>query len=548
MRRAAPLVLSGLLVLVVAGIAPAQPAQETGDTQTAQGNKPQRVAWFSELGFGLFIHWSVDSQLGSVISHSLVGADDDYCRRFFRELPRTFHPHRYRPEDWADLARLAGFKYAVFTAKHHSGFCMFRTATTKFGIMHTPYGRDITADYVRAFRSRGIAVGLYFSPDDFWYLHQHGITIGRKRPGVTPQEDKGLMEYDRAQIRELLTQYGPIDLFFIDGPAEGLRELCWELQPNIVVTRGAMNTPEQHVPGVALREPWEACMTMGTQWQYKPTNEQYKSGTELIERLVEVRAKGGNLLLNIGPKPDGEIPIEQESRLREIALWNFINGEAIYGVEPWVVTNEDNIWLTKKRGEDTVYAIITGPEWKYAARREITLGSVRVGPKATVRLVGQNGRVLEYRPTVDPSARWQQDERGLHISAMNAQRIYNDTKWPNAIAIKITDARPALDPPRVATGGAKTRAGGALLSGDLADLGQASAVEVGFQCRPRPDPTQPQAQAETWQESPLTRLTAPGSFSAAVEGLEPGRNYQYRAMVKHPRITLYGDKREFQGK
>ena len=285
-------------------------------------------------------------------------------------------------------------------------------------------------------------MGLYFSPDDFWFLHKHGITIGRRRKGVTPQENKQLMEYDRAQIRELLTKYGPIDIFFIDGPAEGLRELCWELQPNIVVTRGAMPTPEQYIPGEAIEGVWEACMTMGTQWQFKPTNESYKSGGEVIERLIETRAKGGNLLMNIGPQPDGLIPVEQERRLREVALWMFINREAIQGVEPWVVTHEDNIWFTRRRGEPTVYAIVTKPDWPHGKRREITLRSIKAGEKTTVRILGQSGKVLEYNPKADPSARWTQKADGLHVSAMRAQRIYNDRKWPNPVVLKITDAQP----------------------------------------------------------------------------------------------------------
>jgi alpha-L-fucosidase len=127
------------------------------------------------------------------------------------------------------------------------------------------------------------------------------------------------------------------------------------LQPNLVITRGVMETPEQYTPGIALPGAWEGNLTMGTEWPWKPTNEIYKSATELIEILIETRAKGGNLLLNIGPKPDGEIAIEQESRLREIALWNFVNGESIKNVRPWVITNENNIWFTRHKDSNTVY-------------------------------------------------------------------------------------------------------------------------------------------------------------------------------------------------
>jgi alpha-L-fucosidase len=157
------------------------------------------------------------------------------------------------------------------------------------------------------------------------------------------------MKHDQAQVRELLTNYGPLDVVFLDGEAQGLRDLAWQLQPNIIVTRGAMETPEQYVPGVPLEGTWEANLTMGTAWQYQPQNDVYKTGGQCISLLIETRAKGGNLLLNVGPKPDGELPIEQEERLREVALWMFVNQEAIYGVRPWVVTNEKDIWFTRKK-------------------------------------------------------------------------------------------------------------------------------------------------------------------------------------------------------
>src|SRR5215472_1448787 len=131
-------------------------------------NKPDRLEWFRDQGFGLFIHWSVDSQLGTVISHSLAGASDDYARRFFTDLPKTFNPRKFYPSDLASLAKLAGVKYVVFTTKHHSGFCMWDTKTTDFGIAHTPFKRDITAELLDAFRAQGIAPGMYYSPDDFW--------------------------------------------------------------------------------------------------------------------------------------------------------------------------------------------------------------------------------------------------------------------------------------------------------------------------------------------------------------------------------------------
>jgi alpha-L-fucosidase len=512
-------------------------------------NRPERLEWFRDAAFGLFIHWSVDGSLGGVISHSLVGASDDYAKRFFEDLPRAFNPRKFHPQDWAALARLAGMRYVVFTAKHHAGFCMFDTKTTSFNVTNTPYGKDITAEIVTAFRAQGIAVGHYFSPDDFHYLYKAGRPMARApHPGVTPQEIPGLLEYDRAQLRELMTNYGPIDIVFLDGPAEGLREVVWDARPATVVTRGAIETPEQRIPGVAMDRPWEACITMGTEWPYKPAHESYKSVTQLIEILVQTRAKGGNLLLNVGPKPDGELPIEQEERLRQIAFWNFVNGEAIYEVRPWVVTNEGDVWFTrsKKQGEDTVYAIVTKLPWNLGERKSFTLRSVKATPgKTRLSVLGQTGKVLEYRPDVDPAPSWRQDESGLHLSVMMAQRLYTDRRWADPVVLKITHATPALRPPGVVTTGASREGDGtsAVLRADLVDLGQAGAVQASFEYRRRKGVEELYTPDEGWTETESLQRTAPGEYQVVVKGLRPELAYEFRAAVKHPLLAVYGEER-----
>jgi len=530
-----------VLALIAAG-----PALARGQVEKGSRNKAERLEWFRDLGFGLFIHWSVDGALGGVISHTLAGADDDYTRRFFEQLPRSFSPRKFHPADWAALARLAGMKYVVFTTKHHSGFCMWDTKTTEFDVMSTPFGQDVTAAIVKAFRDEGIPVGFYFSPDDFHYLHGAGKPLARApHPGVTPQENPGLLEYDRAQLRELMTGYGKIDLVFLDGPAEGLREVVWDAQPDAVVTRGAIETPEQNLPGVPLDRPWEACITMGTEWNYKPTHESYKSGTELVETLIETRAKGGNLLLNVGPRPDGELPIEQEERLREIALWNFVYGESLTAVRPWVVTNEGNVWFTRKKGEDTVYAIITKTPWVMGERKSFTLRSVKATGATRVSVLGHGGRLLEYRPDVDPQPRWTQTDDGLQLSIMMAQRLYTNRQWPDPIAVKITHVVPALTPPAVVTGEGTRGAGGrtATLRAELKDLGQAASVEAGFQYRRRKGVEELYTAAEGWTDTPLARRSAPGNYAIEVTGLAPDLAYEFRAMVKHPLLTTFGEER-----
>lgn len=527
---------TAIAALLAAGLLPAQTSPQEGSL-----NQPERLEWFRDQGFGLFIHWSVDSQLGVVISHSLAGASDDYTHRFFTELPKTFNPHKFYPSDLASLAKLAGVRYVVFTAKHHSGFCTWDTRTTDFSIFHTPFKRDITAELLDAFRAEGIAPGIYYSPDDFWWLWKHNITINR-RPEVQPPLQKDLLLYDLSQVRELMTRYGKIDVVFFDGPYQGLRDLAWQLQPNAVVTRGAITTPEQYVPGIPLDGAWEACITMGTSWQYQPRNEVYKSGADLIALLYQTRAKGGNLLLNVGPKPDGELPIEQEERLRELALWMFVNRECIYSVRPWVVTNEQSYWFTKKKNEDSLYVVVT-EQWKRGDWKDIVLHSVKANDQTEVSVLGQNDQVLEYSTSVIPKTTFKQDTEGLHIRAMFAQRLQDNSKWPNPIVLKLTHVSPALTPPQVQTGRAVRQEGNVRLDASLLSLGDAKEVQVRFEYRSLQG-LDVNERSGPWQSTPFQPMTGPGNFSAPVPSWPAGEPYEFRAVVRHPLLTMYGDSRK----
>lgn len=406
-------------------------------------NKPEREQWFQDLGFGMFIHWSMDSQVGAVISHSMAGASEEYLDRFVNELPKTFNPKKFDPDEWATLAKLAGMKYVVFTAKHHSGFCMWETNTTDFSIMDTPFGKDATRAIIDAFRKQGIAIGLYFSPEDFHYLYENQLPIGRlQHPMHYPANNSGLMELDKKQIHELLSNYGKIDVLFFDGSAEGLKEYAWQLQPNLVVTRGEMETPEQELPDKPIPGPWEACFTMGTDWQYKPTNDPHKSGTEIINMLIETRAKGGNLLLNIGPKPDGEIQIEQEALLREIALWNLVNTEAVHNIRAWDIIKEGDVWFTCSKDKETVYAFVqSGNNWKYGDRKEFLFKTLKGNDNTKVSILGYASELVEYRKSFDAKIYFEDISMGLLISAVNGHRLYTNNKWPNPVVLKIENVK-----------------------------------------------------------------------------------------------------------
>lgn len=425
-----------LLSLFLTLASHAQPVQTT--------NKPERVQWFQDLAFGLFIHWNVDATLGAVISHSLSGASESYREKYFQELPQFFNPEKFNPAAWAKLAKLAGMKYMVFTSKHHSGFCMWDTKTTTFNVMNTPFKRDITKELIDAFRKEGIAIGLYFSPEDFHYFHKNKIPVGRlQHPLHFPAQNPGLIEYDKRQLKELFTQYGKIDILFIDGPGDGLREYAWSLNPELVITRDAMNTPEQTTPNQSLPRPWEACYTMGTDWGYKPTNDPHKTGTQVINMLTEIRAKGGNFLLNIGPKPDGDIQIEQENLLREVALWNFANSEAIYAVKPLPVIREENIWYTQSNDEKYIYAFITrssADDWKYGDRKTFVLTHIEGNKNTKVTTLGYQAELVEYRKDYDAATYLAPTPLGMVISAVNGQRFYTNNKWPNSVVLRIENA------------------------------------------------------------------------------------------------------------
>ena len=527
----------------------------TSKKEMISRNRPEDLEWLRDAGLGLFIHWSLDAQLGCVISHSLVGASKDYTDRFYEELPKTLNPKKWDFDHLAGLARLAGFQYAVFTTKHHNGFCLWDTETTDFSIRSTPYGKDLVRQYVDAFRKQGIRVGFYFSPEDFCYLRSRGLTITR-----TPLEpySKEVMNGYRAlltaQMTELMQNYGKIDVMFFDGgetmyneEGESLQQLCmqvaWDLQPGILITRGAIPTPEQQLPGIGVDFAWEGCITLGTAWQYQPTNEQYKTGLHVIRLLTETRAKGGSLLLNVGPDANGELCREQEDILRELALWHFLNQEAVHNTRPWIITNEDSIWLLRSRDGNAVYAVLFDVEgWDRGQRREFLLKSVKASPDTVVEVLGQSSELTEYRPDLDAHTYWEQREDGLHISAMHAQRIYCGVQWRNPLVLKITHPAAAFTPMLVQTAHDRLSqdAGGASLFAEVETLGSFEQANLTFDFREYPGFAL--SSYETgWQRLSGQAISAPGVYSCRLEGLKSGVTYQYRAVLFNDSSTMRGE-------
>ena len=519
----------------------------------ASRNRPEKLTWLQDAGMGLFIHWSVDSQLGCVISHTLVGASSDYVERFYTELPKTLEKGDWHFDHLANLAKLCGFQYAVLTTKHHCGFCLWPSESTEFHVGNTAVGRDLVAEFAGAFRRQGIKVGFYFSPEDFCFLRKMGLPITRspKEP-YTEEILRAYRAYLKIQMDELM-DHGPVDVMFFDGGETmvsedgiSLQQYCmniaWDAQPDVLITRGAIPTPEQQLPGVGADQAWEACITLGTAWQYQPTNEIYKSGAHVIRMLVDTRAKGGALLLNIGPDARGVLCREQENILRELALWHFINGEAMHDVRPWILVLEQDeertIYLLKKKDENTVYAVIFGEvEWDRGQRRTIILHSVKTGEKTGVSVLGQSGEETEYRPDLDAHTYFEETSDGVKIDVMNTQRVYCGIQWRNPLVLKLTDVKPAFVPMMIEQGKSEVQEREVLLEANVLSLGSFSGADLRFEYRVYPGFALSSYEKD-WQSLEPLKVKEPGVYGVKLPGLIPGVTYQWKCILENEKNRM----------
>lgn len=322
-------------------------------------------SWFDTARFGMFVHWGHSSQRGCELSWPLVGGAFSlpYCQSIpveeYHSTASTFNPKHYHPQEWAKLAKRLGMQYAILTAKHHDGFAMFHTQQSDFSIAKSPYSKDIVGEFVEAMRSAGLRVGLYFSLID-WHHPDYPAFTEADKPYIfgqyrqpTSEQWQRFIQFMFAQVRELLTNYGKIDLLWFDGSwertpeqwqAKELCEMIRSLQPEIIINDrlpgcGDFDTPEQFIPPQPPSRAWETCMTINESWGYNPIDRSFKSPRQLIHTLCEVAGKGGNLLLNVSPMGDGKIQLELLGRLAEVESWMSANGESIIdteaGLEPW---------------------------------------------------------------------------------------------------------------------------------------------------------------------------------------------------------------------
>ena len=365
----------------------------------------ERTAWYRNAKFGMFIHWGPYSLASVEASWPIMTPKTGgISEAEYVELPKRFNPQKFDAGAFVDLARSAGQQYIVFTTKHHDGFCMFDSSYTSYKVTNTPYGKDIVQQLSLACKEAAMPLGFYYSPPD---MH-HPAFRDTSKPAAMNWHGEPMrpewplyLDYMQLQLTELLTRYGPVVLIWFDGlndqqKYDGRRfvELIRHLQPATLVNDrlgvpGDYQTPEQFIPkGIptkdvrfnavdtsinaklksAVPKPddfqlWETCMTINNQWAYNANDRDFKSAQFLIRGLVEVASRGGNFLLNVGPRPDGTIQPDFQERLRAMGDWLSVNGDSIYGSTYGPVQGIASIRTTAKDNKIFVHVM----EWSATA-------------------------------------------------------------------------------------------------------------------------------------------------------------------------------------
>ncbi len=404
-------------------------------------------AW-QDLKFGIFMHWGTYSQWGVVESWSICPEDegwtqrkgpysDDYYtyKKAYEGLQKTFNPINFNPDKWAGAAKDAGFKYMVFTFKHHDGFCMFDSKYTDYKItgaespFRTNPRANIGKEVTKAFRDQGFMIGTYFSKPDwhcgyYWWPYfppkDRNVNYDPKR---YPERWQQYKDFTFNQVEEILSDYGKVDILWLDGgwvrpnttidpKVEWQRTIPYDQdidmakiaamgrrhQPGLIVVDRSVTgefenyrTPEQEIPALPLQYPWETCMTMATSWSYVP-GDTYKPAGTIIHYLVDIVAKGGNYLLNVGPGPLGDYDTVAYARMKEIGAWIKINGPAIYATRPIAPYKENNICFTRNK-KNSVNAIYLASENETVMPAVIRIKGIKPAAKASIQLLGVKGNL-----------------------------------------------------------------------------------------------------------------------------------------------------------
>ncbi|WP_121810454.1 alpha-L-fucosidase [Mucilaginibacter kameinonensis] len=421
----------------------------------------QKIANWQDLKFGLFMHWGTYSQWGVVESWSICPEDEGWTQRrgpygatyngyktAYENLQTTFNPTKFNPEKWVKAAKDAGMKYVIFTTKHHDGFCMFDTKETDYKITSskTPFSSNprsnVTKEIFNAFRKDNFMIGAYFSKPD-WHTENYWWPYFPPKdrnvnydPKKYPERWQKFKDFTYNQINELMSDYGKVDILWLDGgwvrPKTSVdTTIDWQRgikfdqdidmpkiaamgrqkQPGLIVVDRTVagkyenyTTPEQEVPEVPLDHPWESCITMGNSWSYVP-GDHYKSVQKIVQLLVKIVSRGGNLLMNIGPGPDGDWDPVAYERLQGISRWMKINGEGIYASQSVAPYSTGNIYYTKAKSSNTIYAFALSDEEKVVLPATVSVKLKDIKKVKKVTLLGST-----------QSLKWKQVADGIDIS------------------------------------------------------------------------------------------------------------------------------------
>ena len=351
----------------------------------------RKLDQWQDLKFGVLFHWGLYSVPGIVESWNLCNEDwivrpaaytyDGY-KQWYWGLANEFNPTRFDPDQWARVCEDAGMKYMIFTTKHHDGFCMFDSQWDDFSIAHYAFAdnpkRDVARYVFESFRKKNFMIGCYFSKPDWhckWYWNPYYATPDRHQNYKCDQHPdwwRKYQEFTKNQLDELMTNYGHIDILWLDGGwvdgsdvylDEVLAKARAGQQRGLIsvdrTIRGRnenYQTPEQKIPDRQGNHPWESCVTLSTDWGWIP-NAKYKSCATIINMLAEVVAKGGCMVLGVGPTAEGLIPDDEVARLHEIGCWLRSYGEAIYNTRTTPRYHDGKTWFTANKDGKTVYAI-----------------------------------------------------------------------------------------------------------------------------------------------------------------------------------------------
>jgi len=361
-------------ILCLVFISCSSPSKQLKSTDTTQ--QDERMEWWRDAKFGMFIHWGVYSIPAGewngkiypgisewIMSHASISIKD------YETLPPKFNPVKFDAEEWVTLARNAGMKYLVITSKHHDGFSMFDSKVSDYDIVDsTPYGRDVLKALSEECEKQGIRFCTYYSILDWHHPSQEPSDAELSEDDednwpiygmnqMKPGRKEEYRQYMKAQLSEIINQYDPGVLWFDGGwvdwwnhqDGRDLQKYIRTIKPDIIHNNRIgieedlnedYGTPEQHIPPGGLDYDWETCMTMNDSWGYKRSDSNWKPAKVLIFNLIDIAGKGGNFLLNVGPTEEGLIPEPSIQRLKEMGKWMKVNGEAIYRTKPWIKRKE----------------------------------------------------------------------------------------------------------------------------------------------------------------------------------------------------------------